>query len=307
MLRPTVDNIGLLRLRRSEMSFLTRIRSPEFAMQGHTLADRSQALVFSTPSPMACIALYHGGGNDRLFGFWRLVDTLLGANFAVVTVDLPGHGAGAGDCFSLEAARHRLDALIQLAASIVAPEHVVVLGQSMGGAFALDLLTRTAAAPPTIAVSVPLRLELAVQVLRELASVADPEVWNVLRYVSAADAWPAFGPFGRRRFPIRLPTREPYITAFQRTLADLDLTRRLTAAPRSRGVLLVHGKRDGIAPFIHALELADVFGEGASVLTVPNGNHFDMLLRRNVIEDIIKWTQWRVTQASGGPIADIGP
>lgn len=232
-------------------------------------------------APRAAVALWHGGGNDRLWGFWYLIESLLAQDIAVATAHLPGHGPGA-ERFSVGAARDRLDALVAHAAGL-APR-VAVLGQSMGGAFVLDRLARGRHADAVVAVSAPLSLKLGPAVLGEVAALVGAEARRAREYVSAFEALPAFGPFRRERFPLR--TDGPYVAAFSAALAELALEARLAGCAARTPVLLIHGTHDGIVPFAQAERLRAALGLGAKLLAVPGGRHFNPVLRDEVVATI---------------------
>jgi pimeloyl-ACP methyl ester carboxylesterase len=232
-------------------------------------------------APRAAVALWHGGGNDRLWGFWYLIESLLAQDIAVTTAHLPGHGPG-DDRFSVGATRVRLDALAAHTAKL-APR-VALLGQSMGGAFVLDHVARGGQADAVVAVSAPLSLRLGPAVLGEVAALCGAEARRARTYVSGFEALPAFGPFRRDRFPLR--TDGPYVAAFSAALAELTLEARLAACGARAPVLLIHGTHDGIVPFSQAERLRSVLGLGARLLAVPGGRHFNPVLRDEVVGTI---------------------
>lgn len=258
--------------------------------------DGAEALFFLPPgAPSACLVLAHGGGNDRLYGLWVLIEALLAQGLAVATAHLPGHGAGGADLFSVEAARARLDALVERAPAATGASRVGLLGQSLGGALALDHLARGGAADAYVAVSVPLALRWGPGVLFELAAPFRPAAWRMLRYVRPSEALPAFGPFGRERLPVRTAPGRPYLTEIAEALERLDLEERLALrAYPVRPVLIVHGTFDGIAPFAHAERLARALGPAASLVPLPGAGHFEPLLRRSVVAAVGGWLsgQW---------------
>ncbi|MFN3429805.1 MAG: alpha/beta hydrolase, partial [Candidatus Sericytochromatia bacterium] len=263
----------------------------------HALAgDDATALTFRPAgAPAFALALWHGGGNDRVWGFWALIEAVLEAGGAVTTAHLPGHGPGR-DAFSLSAARSRLAALLTHADRL-AP-HTALLGQSMGGALVLDGLAGGLRPDRAIVVSAPLAIPLGPGLLRELGFWWGPEARRARRYVSAIEALPAFGPFRRARFPVR--AAEPYVAAFRRALAELDLERRL-AAGRAQlpPVLLVHGTHDGVIPYFHAERLAAALNDAGTLRPVPGGHHFNPLLRDDVLGPVLDWAR----AASPHPVA----
>ena len=247
-------------------------------------------------APRAAVALWHGGGNDRLWGFWYLIEALLSEGLAVATAHLPGHGPGTDRC-GVAATRDRLDALVAHAATL-APR-VAVVGQSMGAAFVLDRLARGEGADAVVAVSAPLALPLGPGVLGELGALFGPEARRSRQYVSAIEALPAVGPFRRGRFPLR--AEGPYLAAFRAALAELDLERRLAERAAASPTLLVHGTADGVVPFAQAARLRAAIGPAASLLAVAGGRHFNPVLRDEVVSAIARHvTSSRPLAASAG-------
>lgn len=280
---------GVWTLHRDERAFLRALKGCRPSVE--VLPDGAAAVSLAPAgAPSACLVLYHGGGNDRLFGFWPLIECLVARGVVVLTADLPGHGAGGADTFSLRSARDRLDALVELARTASGGQDVLVLGQSMGGAFALDQMLRNDLAAGVIAVSVPARLALGASLFRELGALWPPEARRVLRYVPPSRAWPAFGPFGRARFPIRLAAGGSYVAAFQEALEALALLERLPGLSGSRPIWILHGEADGVVPVRQARALAEAIGSRARLRLVPRGSHFDLLLRDPVIRQVEAWS-----------------
>lgn len=231
------------------------------------------------------VVLAHGGGNDRLFGLWSLARAALQRGLSVLTAHLPGHGRAGDDTFCVAATRARLDALVAEARE--RSDRVAVVGQSMGGAFALDQLARGRGADLTLAVSAPSHLRPRLAVLRELTVLARRTAWSTLSYVSPWNALPAVGRFRRRRFPVRVEHGRRYTEVFQAALAELDLPRRLSSAPATGPVWLFHGTADGVVPVDQARGLHEALGHRAARLhLVPGGLHLDLLLRRDVVHRV---------------------
>lgn len=273
------------------------------------------------------VVLLHGGGNNRLYGFWYLIDTLIAHGYDVVTFDLPGHGNGGRDLVGTEPSRRRVQAILTSLRNCgpqhnFAPHHnsapahsnhtqlthptacqprrIFVLGQSMGGALALDVLTyggHTDSIPSyvgidgVVAVSAPISLPFDGGFLRELGNVFTPGLYRALLYGSVPEIIPAFGGFGRDRMPLRVPAGKSYVDSFRELLADLDLPTRLRAArmPASPQppALIVHGSRDGIVDVSQARVLAE--SSGATLAVRTGLHHIDILLDRATVRLIIHW------------------
>lgn len=254
---------------------------------------------FRPPNPPTwCVVLAHGGGNDRLAYMWEAIEGLLRRSLAVVTADLPGHGEGASDMFSVAASRRRLDELV--AAGRREAPRVAILGHSLGGAFALDRLARGGPADAIGVASVPLTLELGSAALGELRAVVSRWVWQQLHFAPLVDLLPAFGPINRMRYPVRVPGRAGYLAAFRAALAELALAERLARRDYpALPVTIWHGSRDGIVPLDHGRRLAAALGPTAELRVISGAGHFDVLLRPQVIAAIADWLEGLATDPAG--------
>ncbi len=237
----------------------------------------------------AAVVLVHGTGNDRLYGFWYLIDALRGAGYRVVTAHLPGHGRGGDDRFGVVEARARIDAL----GAAARDDHdgpVIALGQSLGGALVLDAVARGAAFDAFVAVSAPCEVAPGAAVLRELGALRRAAVYRTLRYGSLLEVLPAAGSFRRAEFPVRVAGSGSYVDAVKRAVAELALVDRLRAAGGSLGpTLLVHGLDDGVVPVAQARALADAMGDAADVMLVPGVHHLDPLFDAALVEAVVRW------------------
>ncbi|HOX47239.1 MAG TPA: alpha/beta hydrolase [Myxococcota bacterium] len=238
----------------------------------------------------------HGGGNDHLFGLAALRDALARAGWALATAHLAGHGRGGRDAFSLQAARERLDALVAAAAAALPAHPRALLGQSLGGALALDRATR-GAPEPVACVSAAHALEVrpARWALGELGALLHPAAYRAFGQAGVWGALPAFGPFKRTEFPVRLPPGEAgrpggYLGAFARALEAMRLLGRLAEpdAPLPR-LLLLHGEADAVVPADQARALARAAGPAATLHVFPGVHHLDPLFHQGVLDALLGW------------------
>jgi pimeloyl-ACP methyl ester carboxylesterase len=238
----------------------------------------------------ATVVLVHGGGNDRLHGLWYLAETLLQRGHQVVTAHLPGHGRGGTDRFTLEACRRRLDRLVS-----AAPERpVVVLGQGLGGALALDQLVRgdaevdgviTVSAP---ALSASMALNVGLRVLGELRGLLGGSIHRALAYGNPWEVVPAGVTFKRGAFPVRVE-RGSCSEAFVRVVQALELVDRLPRRQGDAPVLLIHGMRDRVVPHEQARMLAEALGSGVELWIYPRVTHLDSLLDPQVVAEVVQF------------------
>jgi alpha-beta hydrolase superfamily lysophospholipase len=236
------------------------------------------------------VVIAHGGGNDRLFGLSYVIDSLLDRGAAVITADLPGHGRQGQDKFSLAACRSRLDAMVSEARRIPGADRVLLLGQSMGGALALDALVRGTNVDGVVSVSAPAELNIGASILRELKALARPSIYRALAYGNLLESLPAVGRFKRKEYPVRITGDLHYLDAFAQAVQAMDLPNRLRRnGTHNRPALLVHGRDDGIIPVEQAYRLSRALGERAELQVFDNVTHLDPLFNRQVVEKVIDW------------------
>ncbi len=258
------------------------------------LSDGSVALLFEPvapppASPRATVVLCHGGGNDRLYGLWYLIERLTEAGHRVVTAHLPGHGRGGEDPFGLQACRDRTDVLVRWAREAV-EEPVVLIGQSMGAAVVLDRLARCSDLAAAVTVSAPHELRVGSSSVNEALGLLQPHIYRALRYANPFEALPAAGGFKRGAFPVRTQDGRSYLREFERCVDAMQLTTRLPLRPDpSCPVLLIHGDADGVIPVQQARDLGQALGSAAHVEIVEGMTHLDPTLRRSVMTTLIHW------------------
>lgn len=239
-----------------------------------------------------CVVLYHGGGNDRLFGFGYVIERLMAAGFAVLTGHLSGHGAGGSDLFAVDTVRARVDALLEAARRSCPPGsgRVFVLGQSLGGSFALDQVARGVHADKVITVSAPTSIPRHLELFKEVGCLLGAAAWRAMLYGGPLKALPAYRGFRRADFPVRVRPGAHYIKEFAQAVESLDLPARLASMPAHPApppLLLAHGTRDGVIPVEQAHELSAALGHRATLLEIPRLHHLDPLLDRPTVDAIV--------------------
>ncbi len=239
--------------------------------------------------PRTVVVLSHGGGNDRLFGLWRIIDTLRGAGHGVLTAHLAGHGVGGGDRFDLQAGRARLDALMAEARSRAAGAPVVVLGQSVGASFGLDAAARDGGPDGVVAGSAAADgLDVGAGSVRELLGLCRPSIYRALAHGNTYEVLPAVGRFKRSSFPVRVDDPRAYILAFDRAIREMALPDRLGDAVTCP-VLLIHGTLDGVIGVRHAQLLDSALAGRATLALLRGATHMDPLFDPRAIRRILGW------------------
>lgn len=240
------------------------------------------------------VIVLHGGGNDRFFGLSYLFEQLLARGHRVMTAHLPGHGREGSEPFTLESCRRRADALVALAQRRFPRARVVLLGQSLGGALALDRLARGRGCDGVIAVATPAKLQLGSRLWRELAALVRTAIYRALAYGNVAEALPAAGSFKRTAYPVRVESHPSYVQAFASAIETMDLPRRLQSVRDGvPPVLLIHGARDGVVPPTDTRRLAAALGDRAEARVFDRVTHLDPLLDGEVVAQLVDWIERR--------------
>lgn len=234
----------------------------------------------------AMVVIVHGGGSDRFYGLWYLIAFLLDRGHAVMTANLPGHGVGGKDHFTLRAARHRLDQMIAAVSAEEESSRVVLLGQSIGASLALDAVLRGAVVRAVVAVSPIVQLRVRWAMLGEFGAVGK-DVARALEFDRFESIIPAIGLFGRKRFPVRIAGSGSYVDEFAGAIRALRLVSRLKRGKCVPPLLIVHGERDGIVPVSQAQCLGRAVG--VVPLLVSEGHHLDLLWNGSAVKRIERW------------------
>ena len=278
--------------RRPDRGYLppTARGAEEVAIEGHPDA----AALFLRPEPAdgplrTVVVLAHGGGNDRLFGLWLVIDELRAAGHGVLTGHLAGHGVGGSDLFDLEAGRARLDALVVEAQSRAGGAPVVVLGQSVGASLALDMVARGNAPDSLVTVSAAADgLDVGAGSASELLGLCRPAIYRALAYGNTYEVLPAVGRFKRRAFPVRVDGARSYHRALDQAIRQMELPAHLAGAPQCP-ILLIHGTLDGVIRARHARVLDSSLGGQATLALLRGATHMDPLFDPRAIRRILGW------------------
>jgi alpha-beta hydrolase superfamily lysophospholipase len=223
----------------------------------------------------------------------------LDADVAVLTANLPGHGVGGTDWFTLQACRRRITALVTLARKL-SDAPVIVLGQSLGAALVLDAWASQVSFDAAIAISAPISVHVGLGLVRELGALTNKATWSTLRYGTLAEVIPAAGSFRRREFPVRVDGGASYVDAVARAVTEMALVERLQLASARRiapPVLLVHGRSDGVVPFAQAETIAQALGHHQTPLFRDGIHHLDPLFDEPTLAAIRAWMTSRTKLA----------
>ncbi len=222
------------------------------------------------------VLFVHGTGNDAAYPFLYLFLTLLKAGFAVMSFDLDGHGR-----FSKTVGKSTSFASC-LASAMAKCQHEFpdqphfLFGHSLGGALALHYMRmHPHKIRGAVILSTPCVSEFSWRMmLPEIFGSLDPAWLRQCYLYGWLHVWPAFGPFGRRAYPLRLDETNGSMGYVSFVGKQFQQLAPLAYAPAVKDqVLCIYGENDWIAPAKHGNKLASTLAKG-SFKEIPRANHF---------------------------------
>jgi pimeloyl-ACP methyl ester carboxylesterase len=253
--------------------------------------------------PRAVVVICHGAGNDAMFGFIGLFRELLTHGFEIFTFDLDGHGRFSTTRWSGDTASSAIAHAVER--SGVRGRHVPLhlVGISLGGSLLIHALRDLPAASAAV-IAAPLRIAFSPRtVFREIGWRSIQTLWRERQHYGLLGLVPAFGPFKRSVYPIRLgPStkgRFGYIQQMNDTLENLDIER--AAAAVIAPTLLVYGERDLTAPAEHGRVLQRAL-RTSELQILPSGTHLSTPVAPETIRSVIGWFQLHGRPPSGAGI-----
>lgn len=223
--------------------------------------------------PHATLLILHGY-YDHMGLYRHVVDWGLEMGFAVLGCDLPGHGLSSGPRASInefDEYQAVLQGLLEQARQLKLPQPWHLLGQSTGGAIAIDHLLhnpdtpelgRTILLAPLIRPRAWLRSRISYEVVRRF-------VQQIPRTFSENSGDPAFLDFVQSRDPLQpdiLPTS--WVGALSRWIP------RIEQAPGSpHSPLIIQGEADLTVDWRHNLPILEKKFATPEVLRLPDARH----------------------------------
>ncbi len=231
---------------------------------------------FHVSTAKALVVFAHGTGNDHIFTMQSLFERLLDEGYAIFSFDLPGHGEESSTLLSRESfwsASHSLSESIKRENQKNLP--LIALAYSLGGLFLLNVAHQASLNfQQIILLSVPIRVKISPSFLcQEALSFFSKAFYRQWQNYSWQEALPAFGPFRREDFPIRLdPSIKEDYPQFVGKLFEERPPHKLLASLTCPS-LLVLGQRDKLAPpsdSVHWRSLSPKL----KLVVVDRANHF---------------------------------
>lgn len=247
------------------------------------MAEGHMPALYITPrgGARAAAAVLHGSGCDKTYFAWRMVNTLIERNLAVLLVDLDGHGDNPRPQRfpqSVDCAHEATRWLRQR------HERVGMIGISLGGCLAAR------AAADGMAVDALALLETPPQLRfdnrdrwREARELIQPYMLSLLGEASAP--WLAYAVYDLVRAQ-RAPRIQAAISTWE-LIDACDLTGSL--AKLETPLLLVYGERDAIVKPAQAEEVWQAAPPGTTMLMAPDASHLTLTLHPDALGRTAAW------------------
>jgi pimeloyl-ACP methyl ester carboxylesterase len=263
---------------------------------GYTVAHR----IAPPDEPRGVVLVAHGAGNDALFAFTPLFRRLLHLRLEIFTFDLDGHGRESTSVLSPAEVGSSLIAAAGWSEARARDLPLHLLGISFGGALALA--SAPTISPTTLTViATPLEIDPGWRsVLRELGVASLRTLWRERRDHGLTGLIPAFGPFLRSRFPVRVNGSAGSPFGYMEALRDS--MRALQPLERARDIsaptLLIYGERDLTAPPADGKRIAGEI-RGSRLQLLPGETHLSTPLAPRTLDAVADWLQLHDRQRSG--------
>lgn len=222
----------------------------------------------------AAVCVVHGSGCDKTSYVWRLVDTLVEREFAVLLIDMDGHGENPRPQ-SYPAILDDVGVAVAWLRGLY--QRAGLIGISLGGCLAARAVADGVAADALAVLEAPPLLHYTqADVWREGLALSRPHLLDIFSDCTAyhlVRAWDFA--------PIRA------------TISTWDLIRELDllgSLPRIRApLLLLYGAGDAIVKPAQARQARQALPAGASFELVPGASHLTLILTERALWRIGEW------------------
>lgn len=224
------------------------------------------------------VIFLHGLGNDAIFPNLDFFRHLLMSGYNVVTTDLDGHGSSSTSTLSSTTIMTLAPDLIQQLDQIfVGRPRFHLVGYSFGAALLLDFAVHNPERVQSLSlVGMPMALRFNYGFMTEALSPFKGSYRQSLRDYGFAGIQPAFGPWLRGRYPVRVSEKETgsYLQVAATAIDAIDPMSKLRLV--TFPTLCVTGSLDFIANASATAEFLDSIG--IQHFTLKGETHFTSML-----------------------------
>lgn len=228
----------------------------------------------------AVVCVAHGSGSDKYFYTWETSAMLLARGFAVLLIDLDGHGASDRPQAYPDTSESLSDVLRWLRSRYA---RVGVIGKSLGGCIATHAAAHGASLDALVVIGSPPALQLTrAQVRREARGLLRYAIIRQLRYGSVVHLVRAWTTTPKQRTLI----------ATEDLIARLDLCdslHHIGHSPMRLPVLLIYGRHDALVPPA-AVDQVDAAKPAWAVLyRLKRGTHLSTMIDPRTLQLVGAW------------------
>jgi len=245
------------------------------------------------------VLVVHGAGDHKLLYAWPRMYTLSDHGFAVLAIDVDGHGASPR---VLDFPSVLEDVAAGVAWLRERYHRVGVIGISQGGCIAARAVAEASTSLPgrpggmqadrlrvdaLVIMEAPAAINITRAVYRHEARIlAYPVAWQLLRDIGTVGIY-----------------REWWTPAVRTRLSTVELIRRLDIVGSVRRItcplLLVYGGRDAVVPMEQARAVEAAAPPGATFVLVPGATHLSLTIDRRVIRRVALWLREELRMENG--------
>lgn len=235
-----------------------------------------------TPSSVTedrTVLFVHGTGNDATFQTESIFQSLLEMGLPVFSFDLDGHGVRSSTIFQPQSIVSAPEAAYRMICKLLPKtKNIDLVGVSLGGT--IGLLAAANANIPVkrlVMIGAPLKTRIDFRsVTFEALSFCNRESWRYSSKWGFKSILPGVGPFGRKRFPIRLNSVNggfDYVNQLNRFLNEYKDTFKNLNLPQHLKALALYGQWDFMIDPEYTIPILEQYPE-VEVRILPKTNHF---------------------------------
>lgn len=242
----------------------------------------------------AAVCIAHGSSCDKTFYVWRLADRLIARGYAVLLIDLDGHGENPRSQ-DFPAILHNIaDAVAWLRER---SPRVGVIGISLGGCVAVRAVADGVTVDALAVLEAPTQLNLTRRYIRrvviplEAARLLRPSVLQLLRDGSIAHVIGAWRTSGLRA---TIGTWDLFTA-----LDLLGSLRRIGARGAGPPLLLIYGGSDAIVLPAEAERVRQAMPADATFHLLPGASHISLPIEPRTHRLVLEWLDTRLRRPGG--------